>query len=189
MPEAKPPTLTRRDWVIVALEALADHGINGVKVERIAEHINVTRGSFYWHFKSRADLLEAMLDFWRRELTEDLISRASSYATASERLRSVAADAIEHRSFGLDVHRVEEALRFWAATDEAAALKMREVDSARIDYIVRELIALGQPRQQALRRARLLYLTLIGLFTARGYNGELADDDAYAELVELVIAR
>lgn len=183
----KAPALGRRDWVVGAMEMLAEKGIDGVKVDKLADRMKVTRGSFYWHFKSRADLLDAMLDFWQQELTDDLISRAAGHASPAERLRSVAVDALERRSFGLDVHRVEEALRFWAATDPAAAPRMRAVDAIRTSYITRELVDLGQSSDAAQRHAKLLYLTLIGLFTARAYNEALADDSAYFALVDLVI--
>ncbi|UVC11516.1 TetR/AcrR family transcriptional regulator [Rhizobium sp. TH2] len=188
MTSASTDPLSRRDWIVAAFAALQQGGVSDVKVDRIADRLHVTRGSFYWHFKSRADLLSAMQAFWENEMTGDLIKQASTLPDASARLRSVAADALEWRSFGLDVHRVEEALRAWAAHDAAAARCMLEVDRVRIGYIEGELIELGQPREKALRRARLLYFSLIGLFIARGYNAELADDAAYAELVELVIA-
>lgn len=187
-PEPRPPPLARRDWVVAALAVLAEGGVSAVKVDRLAGRMKVSRGSFYWHFKARADLLAAMLDFWENELTGALIERADGLPDPATRLRSVAAEALQRRSFGLDVDRVEEALRSWATQDAAAGARMREVDRVRVDYLERELVALGQPRGQAARRARLLYLALIGLFGARGYNPDLADDAAYAELVDMIVA-
>jgi hypothetical protein len=33
---------------------------------RLAADLQITKGSFYWHFKDREDLHRAMLDYWAR---------------------------------------------------------------------------------------------------------------------------
>lgn len=170
------------------MQALAEGGLAAVKVDRLAQQLKITRGSFYWHFKSRDELLEAMLDFWENELTGELIQHASELPDPASRLRAVAAEAIERESHGLPVERVEESLRSWASQDERAARRMHQIDHVRVDYIAHELEALGYAGERARRLARVLYLALIGLFAARGYNPALADNQAYADLVELVVA-
>ena len=39
-------------------------GIANVKVEPLAKALNVTTGSFYWHFAKREDLYDALLQDW-----------------------------------------------------------------------------------------------------------------------------
>lgn len=53
--------LGRYDWLTARLQVLAESGIEAVRVEPLAKLMNVTKGSFYWHFRNREDLLEAML--------------------------------------------------------------------------------------------------------------------------------
>ena len=65
--------LTPLDWVIAGIAALAEGGIDAVRVERLARVLRTTKGSFYWHFADRSALLLAMLDLWEREGTADLI--------------------------------------------------------------------------------------------------------------------
>ena len=36
---------------------------------------------------------------------------------------------------------------------------------------------------------KALYMALLGLYAARGYNRDLADDEAYLALVDLVLPR
>jgi AcrR family transcriptional regulator len=43
-------------WVEAALDALAEGGVDAVRVDPLAKRLGVTRGSFYWHFKDRAAL-------------------------------------------------------------------------------------------------------------------------------------
>jgi len=67
--------LGRDDWLRAALQ-MCEQGIDQVRVARLAEAIGVTTGSFYWHFKNRQDLLDALLDYWERELTDAAIDHA-----------------------------------------------------------------------------------------------------------------
>ena len=55
----------RDEWIIAAKKTLLKSGIEEVKVDQIALKIKMSRGSFYHHFSSRADLLTALLDHWQ----------------------------------------------------------------------------------------------------------------------------
>ena len=59
---AQPTTnLDATAWIEAAFDALADGGIEAVRVDPLAKRLGVTRGSFYWHFTDRAALHQAML--------------------------------------------------------------------------------------------------------------------------------
>ncbi len=51
------PTLTAADWAQAALQLIAEAGLGALTVEALAARLGVTKGSFYWHFKGRSDLL------------------------------------------------------------------------------------------------------------------------------------
>lgn len=61
------PRLSKEDWLKAARLALLHKGPDGVRVEPLAKELGVTKGSFYWHFKDRNDLLEALLKEWDEE--------------------------------------------------------------------------------------------------------------------------
>ena len=42
--------LGKTEWIDAGLKALARDGVDAVRVERLAERLCVTKGSFYWHF-------------------------------------------------------------------------------------------------------------------------------------------
>ena len=56
------PQLSRDDWIVAALRVLVEEGIEAVQIAKLARDLNVTRGSYYWHFKERKDLLAALLE-------------------------------------------------------------------------------------------------------------------------------
>src|SRR5262249_51256302 len=61
------PTRTKADWLRAARLALLHRGPHGVRVEALARSLGVTKGSFYWHFKDRRELMEILLREWEEE--------------------------------------------------------------------------------------------------------------------------
>lgn len=184
---AKADALSREDWVAAALGALVSGGIEAVKVERLAAALGVSKGSFYWHFQNRAALLDAMLDYWTRNFTAQLIENSSGPAQARERLLILADEALSARFGEIDVVQAESALRAWAMQDGQAARALQAMDRARLDHLTRELAAMGAPAARAAVLAKGIYMTLLGLSQARQYAPDLADDTAYRTITALVL--
>src|SRR3569832_1209011 len=64
------PAIGRQGWLDTARAILIREGIAGVKVDRIARRLKVTRGGFYWFFDSHKQLLDALLADWEERNTE-----------------------------------------------------------------------------------------------------------------------
>lgn len=62
---AKKKSLTAEDWQEAALTVIAHQGVGAVAVEPLARELGVTKGSFYWHFSNRMDLVKQALKRWR----------------------------------------------------------------------------------------------------------------------------
>ena len=62
--------LEREDWLRAARLALLRGGVEAVRVEKLARDLDVTKGSFYWHFKDRDELLDLLLREWESEVQE-----------------------------------------------------------------------------------------------------------------------
>lgn len=187
-PVTEKPNLTPLDWTIAGIAALAEGGIDAVRVERLAKQLGASKGSFYWHFADRRSLLDAMLALWEREGTADVIAQVADIADPAERLLRVTREALEARTRGIDVAHAEAALRSWAAQDATVAARFVRVEQARIAFLSGELAALGYASAEAQRLGKALYLTLIGLYAARRYASELADDGALMAVLEQMIA-
>ena len=180
--------LTPFDWTIAGIAALAEGGVDAVRVERIAKRLGASKGSFYWHFADRPALLESMLALWEREGTADVIAQVADIPHPAERLRRVTKAALEATTHGVDVAHAEAALRSWAGQDPVVAARFVRVEQARMDYLATELAALGYDAATARRLGKALYLALIGLYAARRYATDLADDTALLALLEQIIA-
>ncbi len=151
------PALTPERWAEAATEVLVDQGIDHVRVDVLAKQLQVTRGSFYWHFKDREDLLRSVLQAWRARATEQLTARLErAHDDPREQLRDLLSLPFRGRS-AVRAARIELAIRAWARRDAMARAFVDEADAARIGYIAQVFSALGFGIAEARARAQLLY--------------------------------
>lgn len=153
--------LTRRDWIEAGLAALAEGGLDSVRIEVLAKRLTVTKGGFYWHFRDRQDLLQAMLAAWR-DGREQAISRqiAELQGSAAERLGALVRRYVENANpRGV---AIELAIRDWARRDAEAAAAAAAVDRVRLDEVGRLYRDLGLAAEAATARAFLFYAFVFG---------------------------
>src|SRR5579864_8640183 len=80
------PTLTSSDWVEGALQLISEAGLRAMTVEALATRLGVTKGSFYWHFKGRSELLADALRRWEQRATTEAIAGLSAVTDPRQRL-------------------------------------------------------------------------------------------------------
>lgn len=151
-------TLSPESWIDAATEVLVDQGIDHVRVDVLATRLRVTRGSFYWHFRDREDLLRRVLAAWRERATEGLTRRLEhdSRDSAPRQLRNVI--SLPHRGrAAVRAARIELAIRAWARRDAMAREALDEADASRIAYHERIFDSLGFAATEARQRAFVLY--------------------------------
>ena len=162
----KSPPLDRDAWIRGALSALADHGHGGLRVELLAKRLAVTKGSFYWHFRDRRDLLDAVLDRWKDGRIED-IRRQTTARPGGERdalLHTIDVYSASRNRRGLPI---ELAIREWARHDSRAASVVEEVDAERLLCAERLFRSSGLGPDEARARSVLLYAYVFGFSLMR----------------------
>jgi AcrR family transcriptional regulator len=73
-------------WLEAALEAWAEGGLAAVAVEPLARRLGLSKGPFYWRFRSRRDLVLAALAHWEQRETEAVIAGLAAVGDPRERL-------------------------------------------------------------------------------------------------------
>jgi AcrR family transcriptional regulator len=151
-------TLTPEAWIEAATQVLVDSGIDHVRVDVLAQELGVTRGSFYWHFRDREDLLRRVLQAWSERATELLTARLASAHAADPQaqMRDVISLPFRGRA-ALKAARIELAIRAWARRDETARAAVDEADASRLAYHVDLFGQLGFAADEARARAFILY--------------------------------
>lgn len=166
--------LDRDAWIEQAFDVLAQDGVAGLRVEVLAKKLKVTKGSFYWHFKDRQDLLDGVLEAWRDSRIRDIVKQTR--ARPGEELQQLyhvidVYSASRNRKGML----IELAVREWAKRDAVVAGVVREVDTKRLEHARSLFLACGVPMQEASSRCMLLYAYVFGisLMICDGFSNEV----------------
>ena len=154
-----PPTRTpRAQWIEQGLEALAAGGPDAVRIETLAQSLNVSKGGFYWHFQGRHALLEEMLDTWERRE-----HRRGGGARRERGRRPPDEGAAGRRVHVLQgLLAIDLAVREWSRRDPAVAERLRRVDERRMDYLRVQIAALRPEAHDIEARCLLAFSLAIG---------------------------
>jgi AcrR family transcriptional regulator len=159
----KPRTQLDRDaWVHGAMDVLAEEGLAGLRVEVLAKRLKVTKGSFYWHFTDRQDLLDAVLQVWKEGRIRDIVkqTRAQSGRELEQIYHVIDIYSAGRNRRGM---MIELAVRDWARRNAATAAIVAEVDDIRLRCARDLFLACGVPREEASSRCMLLYAYVFGI--------------------------
>lgn len=131
--------------------------IDAVRVDVIAKIMEVTRGSFYWHFKDREDLLSRVLLSWQEAQTEQIIARYRKQGVHADDLIRELVELPFHGRAAAKGASVELAIRAWARRDDMARRIVDAVDAKRLVYLEECFAELEFSAEDAKSRAFLLY--------------------------------
>jgi AcrR family transcriptional regulator len=163
---------------------MGQHGLSGIAVEPLAKSLGATKGSFYWHFRDREELITAALERWEQEGTEAVIATLQPVADARARLRqlltalfvtprganspsALKADA-EHKAVDISIALTAD------PEHPAVAEVIARVTARRVSYIADQLRDVGIAADEAHRRALLAYTAYLGSSTlARSAPGTM----------------
>ena len=169
------PQLDRAAWVQAALDTLADEGVTGIRVEVLAKRLHVTKGSFYWHFKDRQDLLAGVLDVWKEGRIRDIIkqTRPEPGKEQAQLFHVIDVYSASRNKKGI---LIELAMREWARRDSLAAATVEEVDAWRLRCARELFLAIGLPLHEASTRSMLLYAYVFGvsMMNCEKFDGDIA---------------
>jgi len=154
--------LDPNNWIEAAVDVLAREGIVGLRVEVLAKRCGVTKGSFYWHFKDRQALLDAVLENWKEGRIRD-IEKTTSVAPGQERDQLHYAIEVYGANRNRKGMSIELAVRDWARHDARAAAVVEAVDLYRLNCTRKLFVASGMSEAEAKSRSLLLYACVFGL--------------------------
>jgi AcrR family transcriptional regulator len=150
---------TREDWIAAARRVLVKSGVDSVKVDRLAQDLSTTRGSFYWHFTDREDLLHALLHDWEAAnyaAMANIRARwASSRPDLTELIELWIGEGIDSPAFGM-------AIRTWARDDARVEELMHRVDNEWINLLTLLFDPETYDENERLVRARVVYFHQVG---------------------------
>ena len=156
-------SLTREDWNDGAWEMLGESGVDGVRIEPLARRLGVTKGSFYWHFKERQELIDALLDRWFTAWDDQLSPNFDAAADPAERSWALFESVIGRGTRGQTV-----SLRMLSHTDADVARRIEERDSQRLLFLTARLKEIGLSEEEARVRGQVYQVLMTGEYLRSG---------------------
>jgi AcrR family transcriptional regulator len=153
--------ISTEDWIEVAKVTLIKEGIAAVKVDRLAKKAGVTRGGFYYRFRGRQGLLDALLEDWRATNHQPMMDALTGAGSPPERFRSLVRLWLEERKYNPDY---DAAIRAWSRVSPKVATVVHEIDDMRIDALKQLFVDAGYDDDEAFIRARITYFHQVGYY-------------------------
>jgi AcrR family transcriptional regulator len=196
-PRGRPPKSenrenTRRALMDAAAQLIAERGYRGASVNEVLANAGLSKGTFYWHFKSKDDLLFALLDdrldrpilelieFLRRAAAEEDMAPHANELFSQLLERDPEAIVLEHEYRSLALQRPELRRRYLERQEG-----LRDALAAGLEIRARHLGA--PPFSTPYRDIATAYLGLMqGLAIDRLIDPESVPDGLLGETVALV---
>lgn len=154
------PRTTEEAWLKAAYDVLTESGVEAVKITPLAKRLGLTRSGFYWHFKDRDALLEAMIRHWTDTNTGNLVARCEAYAESiCEAIFNLFDCWLDETLFD---SRLDLAIRNWARNDPTLQMRVAQSDRLRQDAMEGMFLRFGFDPPQAEVRALTMIYTQIG---------------------------
>ncbi|HJV23162.1 MAG TPA: TetR/AcrR family transcriptional regulator, partial [Holophagaceae bacterium] len=118
-----------------------------------------TKGSFYWHFENRDDLVKAALKAWAEDQGRDVVARWGGVPDPERRLRVLLFSAFEDQENGLLFSALSA-----SSEDPRVQPWLRRVTEQRLALGVESFKALGLAESEAKQKALLAYAAYAGYF-------------------------
>lgn len=156
---------SREVWLEAAKAAFLESGLEAVKIQPLASALNLSRTSFYWFFRDRAAILDALLESWEEKNTGALVAACDAYAeTVTEALLNVIGVFLDEARFE---PRFDFAVRGWAHQSGAVMTRVAAADQKRLMAIRSMFERFGFDTDEADVRARTVYLVQIGYISTQ----------------------
>ncbi len=130
---------SRNDWLEAALEMMGEGSLADLTIERLAKRLKVAKSGFYWHFRSRQALLDALLEYWAEDLTQSVTDNHELHSFEPKTRLLETSEAI----LRFDLARHDLAVRHAAEKDEKIAQIVQRVTDLRLDFVRRAFSELG----------------------------------------------
>ena len=128
--------LSRNKWLELAIESMSRECRSKFSLDSLLKAMPVSKGSFYWHFKNRAEFLAALVAHWELNDTQSVVKALGALpksATPADKLWELMCIVYEMnfgrydlliRSLALEFPELEQAV---AAVDQLRINNVRQI--------------------------------------------------------------
>ena len=164
--------LSDEDWIQAGFVILAGSGPNALRVDALCRLLDVTKGSFYWHFADMPAYRAALIEAWatlndeRRRPFENMRD-----VDPRERLASMMRTWVTPQQWDL-----ERAMRVWALTDQTVLTSVQRSDRRILRAVKQAFADVGFLSEEAALRATVMVAAGIGFLHGSNSVGYASDE-------------
>jgi AcrR family transcriptional regulator len=192
-PTADKKTATRDKILQAALVCFAQKGYHQTSMDDIVAQSELSKGTLYWHFKSKQELFLALLEWFMLEFDQEVTQAWAEEMPAADKLRAMVRVSLDSSEQIIPFFKIF--LDFWARTMEDTQIlllfsQMITEFQNQLTAVIEAGIASGEFRPV---NARPLALAMFGMLDAlllyRTLLGDQVDMRGSAEAaVEVLLA-
>ncbi len=156
------------DWIMLGYTLFADKGIAGINVDEMSRRLSCNKSSFYWHFKSKDNFIQLLLEYWVEKDTQNIMDRTKIDLSPIKRLFT----------FYTLVFKKDDHLDFIFYLKKYAQSRpelkgfLEQIDVKRIAFVENLLMDLDFEKEEAVVRAEAFYKFLIGYHEMIRYKNQ-----------------
>lgn len=173
---------SREDWLREALELLGEKGINSITIDALCKRLGLTKGSFYWHFSGRQELLSAMAERYASAHHLEIRERLEQSGRDEwGQLQQLSQEAYEKYA------KIDQAMRIWAEDCEETLEAVKKSDARTLRFQEEKLKAMGVPLRKARPIARLMLCAGLGYSFAQPSLGGKKEYHEMGSLIKSLV--
>lgn len=164
--------LSDEDWIQAGFALLADSGQNALRVDALCKRLDVTKGSFYWHFADMQAYRTALIQAWgdlndeHRRPFEEMRG-----VNPRERLALMLRTWVTPQQWDL-----ERTMRAWSLTDDSVLASVQRSDRRVLRAVTQAFADSGFRPEEAALRAVVLVAAGIGFLHGSGSVGQASEE-------------
>ena len=139
-------TLKKKEQILLtAITVLNQRGYDGATMEEIAAELLMTKGSLYYYFKNKGDLMYECHNFILSQAITDLEDVLKGEGTAEETLRGMISSHIDYAIDEKETNNlIMEPRRFFNEDQLEPVLQLRKYYSGLFDRVIEKGITSGE---------------------------------------------
>lgn len=147
-------------WLKLGINMIDQFGLQELKISVLCKKLNVTKGCFYYWFKSKTDYEMQILKFWKQRFTSTFIENAEVGNSNKQKLSLLGRQCIEGAING---NRLEFEINAWSFKDEKVKEFVYSVYKTRYEYLEKLLKGIYTNKQEVKKHALILYSLVVGV--------------------------
>jgi len=152
--------VTKEKWLEAGLRRFGDSGLEGLKVERMAQELKSSKAGFYWYFKSRDIFIKDLIEYWYKQETAVAIQKASISNDPIKKLETLFLVAAEVQIYPDVLFQV----RKLAYKNKKYKSILDKVENDRVGFVTGIFKELGISDSKAKQMGEFLYLYYLGWY-------------------------